>query len=438
MVPEHLIHGFSGFSREEKIRLAATFAEMPGEFIHEMQVHWHNDHELQNRYTEISENAVSNYYLPYSLAPNFLINGKSTMVPMVTEESSVVAAAASAAKFWWPLGGFVTRVKEMHKRGHIHFIWKGDRSVISAFISEIAPGFYEATHSITRSMSKRGGGILSITLKDLSDKIEGYYQLEVIFNTMDAMGANFINSCLEKMAGFMQERADEKGLSDKLEIVMAILSNYTPHCLVECKISCGVSSLSQLKSGMSGTEFARKFEMAVLMASHDVSRAVTHNKGIYNGVDAVVVATGNDFRAVEAAGHAWASRDGSYRGLTRVELNDEIFSCSIEIPLPLGVVGGLTSVHPMAKASLMLLGNGDASSLMSVAAAAGMANNFSAIRALISGGIQRGHMKLHLRNMLNRLGASNNEKMQAEQHFKHKTVSHEQVKEFLVKQRNLG
>jgi len=426
-----LISGFSGFSREDKIKLAASFTGNPELFIRELRDHWHHDHLRQKQYESLTENVVSNFFLPYSLVPNFKINGKDYIVPMVTEESSVVTACASAAKFWWPLGGFYTRIEEMEKPGHIHFIWKGGPREISEFFTWIEPGLFDAVKPVTGKMSKRGGGVSRIQLNDCSATLPGYYQVEVSFQTADAMGANFINTCLEIMAGYILQQADQKGLSDRLEIIMSVLSNFTQHCKVKCSVSCRIHELSKLHSGADGLAFARKFETSVMIARHSLHRAVTNNKGIYNGIDGVLIATGNDFRAAEAAGHAWAAKDGVYRGLTEVELDGNYFTCGIEIPLSVGVVGGLTSLHPMARISLMLLNNPDAAGLMAVVAAAGLANNFSAIRALITGGIQKGHMQLHLANLLSQLGATDREKERAIEYFKQKTVTHTGVEEFI-------
>jgi hydroxymethylglutaryl-CoA reductase len=299
-------------------------------------------------------------------------------------------------------------------------------------MNDLTPGFYKVTDWLTRRMSQRGGGIMEISLKDLTDKMEGYYQLEVIFDTADSMGANFINSCLEQMADFLHQQVQLAGLSDRLEIIMSILSNYSPGCTVECRVNCSVTEMAHPQFNMGGSEFCRKFETAVNLAKYDVYRAVTHNKGIFNGVDAVVIATGNDFRAVEADGHAYASRSGKYCGLTDVEISQDTFHCRIEIPLAIGTVGGLTGLHPLAAVSLKILGNPHASELMSIVASAGMACNFSAIRALITGGIQKGHMKLHLSNVLNQFNATNTEKMAALEYFNKRAVSFPAVEDFLI------
>jgi hydroxymethylglutaryl-CoA reductase len=426
------IQGFSKLGRDDQVKLLAGFSDDPGGIIHELNANLAQDKIRQKIYQEFSENSVSNFLLPYSIAPNFRINDIYYLVPMVTEESSVVAAASSAAKFWSERGGFHTHVSSMQKPGHIHFTWKGSTPELTVFIDELRDGFFKVTSYLTRRMNQRGGGILEINLKDLTDKMEGYYQLEVIFDTADSMGANFINTCLEQIADFLHQQVQLAGLADRLEIIMSILSNYTPGCTVECTVHCSVSEMAHTQYNMGGMDFCRKFETAVNLARHDIYRAVTHNKGIYNGVDAVVIATGNDFRAVEADGHAYASRGGTYRGLTEVEVSRASFSCRIEIPLALGTVGGMTGLHPMAAVSLKLLGNPHVSDLMSIVASVGMASNFSAIRALITGGIQKGHMKLHLSNLLNQFNASNPEKLAAMEYFNKRAVSFSAVEDFLI------
>ena len=426
------LQGFSKLGREDQVKLVASFTDDPSGIIQELDAHLSQDGTRQKLYQEFSENSVSNFFLPYSIAPNFRINDKYYLIPMVAEESSVVAAAASAAKFWSDKGGFHTRISTMQKPGHIHFTWKGGTPEISTLITDLTPGFYQVTSRLTRRMNQRGGGIMEINLKDLTDQMEGYYQLEVIFETADSMGANFINSCLEQMADFLHQQVQLAGLTGRLEIIMSVLSNYSPGCTVECRVNCSVGEMAHLEYNLGGMEFCRKFETAVNMAKHDVYRAVTHNKGIYNGVDAVVIATGNDFRAVEADGHAYASRNGRYCGLTDVEVSQDSFNCRIEIPITIGTVGGLTGLHPLAAVSLKILGNPHAPELMSIVAAAGMASNFSAIRALITGGIQKGHMKLHLSNVLNQFHASDKEKLAAMEYFNNRAVSFSAVEDFLT------
>jgi len=266
-------------------------------------------------------------------------------------------------------------------------------------------------------MEKRGGGILEIQLVDKTDALSNYYQLEVTFETKDSMGANFINSCLEAIA--------KKFEKQDIEIVMSILSNYVPECLVSAEVSCKVEKLG----GEDPQKFAEKFRQAVQIASVEPYRAVTHNKGIMNGIDAVVLATGNDFRAVEAGAHAYASRSGQYKSLSHCEIKDGIFRFWIEVPLALGTVGGLTALHPMAKLSLEMLQKPSAKTLMQIMAAAGLAQNFAALRALTTKGIQEGHMKMHLQNILNQFHLNDQEKQLVTAYFDNKTVTHSAVVE---------
>jgi hydroxymethylglutaryl-CoA reductase len=424
------IAGFSRLGRDEKARLAAEFSGDPG-ISKVFADHLHPDKELQKLYDALTENAVSNYYLPFSIAPNFLVNGVFHMVPMVTEESSVVAAASSAAKFWSERGGFHARVLSKHKPGHVHFVWKGEKETLVSFVEQLIPGCYEVTAPVLRHMKSRGGGILSIRLRNQPEWPDGYYQLEVIFDTADAMGANLINSCLEIISRHMAHQAESSGISEKLEVIMAILSNYSPGCLVECLVTADVNRLDGVYAGMNGLKFSEKFCRAVDISHLDVYRAVTHNKGIFNGIDAVMIATGNDFRAVEASAHAYAARNGKYAGLSEARISGKTFTFRLELPMMAGTVGGLTKIHPMAVAALKMLGNPNADELMAVIAAAGLAANFSAIRALITDGIQKGHMRLHLVNLLQQLGASAQEQELAAGFFHNKTVSQAAVKNFL-------
>jgi hydroxymethylglutaryl-CoA reductase len=426
-----IIEGFSKLSREQKIQIAAQYSSHPLEFANRMLSNWHPELKAQTPYTEFTENAVSNFCLPYSLSPNFLINGREYIIPMVTEESSVVAAASSAAKFWYSRGGFHTTVSKMVKPGHIHFLWKGDPDILEKFIHHIIPGLKAAAAPIEKSMKERGGGIENIGLKDLNRKLPAYYQLEVLFSTVDAMGANFINSCLEAMSEFFQNEADKAGIAGSLEIIMAILSNYTPDCIVKCQVGCHVNELGTISATSAGN-FVKRFEIAVNMAANDVNRAVTHNKGIFNGIDAVLIATGNDFRATEAAGHAWAAKTGRYTSLSEIRIENGRFEFTLELPMAVGVTGGLTSIHPLAKASLQLMGNPNAGTLMEIAASAGLANHFAAIRSLITTGIQKGHMKMHLKNILNSLDADEKEKEKSLVHFRDVNVTYTAVKEFLA------
>jgi hydroxymethylglutaryl-CoA reductase len=334
---------------------------------------------------------------------------------MVIEESSVVAAASLVAKFWSTRGGFKAEVLSTTKIGQVHFIYDGDKNELIQYFNSKKELFKIATASITKNMEKRGGGILDIELIDKTEKLPNYYQIHVTFETVDSMGANFINSCLEAIA--------KEFRSDAIEIVMSILSNYVPECLVRAEVSCNIEELG----GEDPQQFAKKFHQAVQIAGVEPHRAVTHNKGIMNGIDAVVLATGNDFRAIEAGVHAYASRSGQYTSLTHCEITNGIFRFWIEVPLAIGTVGGLTSLHPLAKLSLGMLQQPSAKELMMIMATAGLAQNFAALRALTTKGIQHGHMKMHLMNILNQLGANDQEKTVIANYFEGKTVTHSAV-----------
>ena len=432
--------GFSKLVKEDKLKAVAEYFENPSEFIALLKSFWHQDEEKQKQFDEFSENTISNFHIPYGVSPNVIINGESHIVPMVIEESSVVAAASAAAKFWGERGGFHAEIVDVKKVGQVHFCWKGKKETLMNLMPEIKAELLRNTANITAKMEKRGGGILDIELIDFTDKIADYYQLRVTFNTCDSMGANFINSILENFGHTLQDFfACQTSLEEKdrkVEIVMCILSNYTPECCVKVWVECHVDELNGVDENLSGKEFAEKFKKAVDIAHIDVYRATTHNKGIYNGIDAVVIATGNDFRAVEAAGHSFAARNGQYASLSSVEIKDGIFRFTLEVPLALGTVGGLTSLHPLANKSLELLGNPSATQLMMIAATMGLANNYAAVKSLTTKGIQQGHMKMHLANILNQLGATENEKSLAIEYFKDKTVSYSEAETFIKKLRN--
>lgn len=432
--------GFSKLIKEDKLKVVAEFVENPSEFINLLKSFWHRDDECQKQFDEFSENTISNFHIPYGVSPNVIINGETYVVPMVIEESSVVAAASAAAKFWGERGGFHAEIVDVKKVGQVHFCWKGNKETLLNLMPEIKAELLRNTASITEKMEKRGGGILDIELIDFTDKIENYYQLRVTFITCDSMGANFINSILESFGRSLQEFfSHQENLKEEersVEIVMCILSNYTPECKVKVWVECHTDELNGVYEHLDGKAFAAKFKKAVDIAHIDEYRATTHNKGIYNGIDAVVIATGNDFRAVEAAGHAYASRNGHYASLSYVDIKDNIFRFTLEVPLALGTVGGLTSLHPLAKKSLELMGNPSAKQLMMIAATMGLANNYAAVKSLTTKGIQQGHMKMHLANILNQLGATEKEKTSATEYFKDKTVSYSEVEKFLNSVRN--
>lgn len=427
--------GFSKLSKEEKIQwiLSQYFNSDPtAEKV--LKQYWNSDAALQSLHDDFIENTISNFYLPYAVAPNFLINGKYYTIPMVIEESSVVAAASKAAKFWASKGGFKTTILGTEKIGQVHFIYQGDTAKLEQFIAEISPKFHQNTQSVTQNMQKRGGGITSIELRNKTAELENYYQLHATFETKDSMGANFINTCLEEFAKTLKEEAQEwENFSEEeknIEVVMSILSNYVPNCVVRVSVACPVEELHE------NPNYAQKFVQAVKIAQLEPYRAVTHNKGIMNGIDAVVLATGNDFRAIEAGAHAFAARSGQYRSLSDASIEEGIFKFWMDIPLALGTVGGLTSLHPLVKFSLQMLEKPSATDLMQIIAAAGLAQNFAALNSLTTTGIQEGHMKMHLMNILNQLNATEQEKKLTVARFKGRPISHSAVVNFVETLKN--
>lgn len=433
-----IVSGFSKLSKRGKILwLVENFFANPEEVARELKSFWYGDPQKQKIFDEFSENTISNFYLPYGVLPNLEINGKLYCVPMVIEESSVVAAASSAAKFWLSRGGFKAEIISTKKIGQVHFEWNGDSQKLYYLFGALRQRIYDDTQHITANMRNRGGGISSIELIDLNHLEPNYYQLKISFETCDSMGANFINSVLEEssraLTAFIKEQKDFNKQEKELTVIMSILSNFTPDCLVRASVECPVEELGTFDDGtMDPTTFANKFAKALRIAHLDVHRATTHNKGIFNGVDAVALATGNDFRAIESCGHTYAARTGQYRSLSHAEIKDGVFRFWLDLPLAVGTVGGLTSLHPLAKRSLEMLGKPSADELMMIIASAGLAQNFAAVRSLVTTGIQKGHMKMHLMNILNHLEASEKEAFEVLAHFKDKLVSFTAVREFLT------
>lgn len=434
------ISGFSKFSKREKLAwISKNYFSNDAHFEEEMIQYWHPNQTIQKQFDEFSENTLTNFYMPYGVSPNFLINDEWYCLPMVTEESSVVAAASKSAKFWSTRGGFKVEIVDTQKVGQVHFIWKGEKSKWMSFFQYLKPLLIRNAQSITQNMEKRGGGILDIELVDFTHEEPGYYQLKGIFETCNSMGANFINSVLENFAETLKAEAhqykDFEAEEKQVHVIMAILSNYTPHCLVKVSVECPIENLGKIEL-FSPQEFTKRFALGVRIAEIDPHRATTHNKGIFNGIDSVVLATGNDFRAIEAGGHTYAARHGKYSSLTYFSSANNIFKYTLEVPISLGTVGGLTTLHPLVNRSLQLLGNPSAKELMGIAAAAGLANNFAAVKAMVTVGIQKGHMRMHLLNIFKSMYASETEILEGKKYFESRPVSYQSVRDFIAQYRN--
>ncbi len=423
--------GFSKLSRSERIKYIVEHSRLT-----DSERVCLNDcvaPEEQQVFEEMIENYIGNFPIPLGVVPNMVINDETFIVPFVTEESSVIAAAAKSAKYWAARGGFRARIDSMTKKGQVHFTWNGPPNNLAILFPEIREKLFLSTSDLTTKMKQRRGGITNIQLIDKTTELPDYYQIDVSFETAEAMGANFINSCLEIIASALLHLTELNSDDYKVEVIMSILSNYTPDCKVNCWVECPVENLDGWNKKLTSTFFATKFKQAVDIANLNISRAVTHNKGILNGVDAVLVATGNDWRATAAAVHAYAAKDGFYRGLTTIDLTDKMFRYELEIPLSIGTVGGITQIHPVVKQAFAMMNYPDARKLMMITAASGLANNFSAIASLITTGIQEGHMKMHLTNILNQLNISKTERNNILNHFNGVTVSFAAVDDFIRK-----
>ncbi len=437
---EKTVLGFSKMDKDAKINwLISRFLDNNIEYKKTLNESLLLDFEKQKIINGFSENTISNFILPYGLSPNFLIDGQVFCVPMVIEESSVVAAASAAAKYWMDRGGFKTTILGTQKVGQVHFKWYGPADQIKELFPVIEMALRRESEPLTKNMVQRGGGITKIELLDFNQEEKNLYQIKAHFETCNSMGANFINSVLENFANTLEKYIiDSNDISDDhrdIDIVMSILSNHTPECVVRAEVSCPVEDLGTFANGMMAERLAEKFRLAVKIAGFDPHRATTHNKGIFNGIDAVIIATGNDFRAIEAAGHTYAARTGQYRSLSFCEINDGIFKFWLDVPLAIGTVGGLTSLHPLSKLSLDILGQPSAEQLMRIIASVGLAQNFAAVRSLVTTGIQQGHMKMHIMNILNHLSANDIEIAQTLDEFNNKTISFAAVRDFIEKLR---
>ena len=429
------IIGFSKLSKQEKIEwICSNYLDDCQADIEILDKYLNTDTNIQSIHDTFSENTLSNFYFPFSIAPNFLINNNDYCLPMAIEESSVVAAASNSGKFWYDRGGFVAKTVSIEKIGQIHFLFQGDFQKINSFVNKNKTKLIDSTSSISLKMKERGGGINSITLIDKSSEYNNYYQLSVSFNTIDSMGANYINSCLEIITKTMIEEIENSNdlteQEKEINIIMSILSNSTPNCIVEAKAECKIDEIGNI-NGLNGNEFIEKYFHAIEISKIDLGRAVTNNKGIMNGIDSVLIATGNDFRAVEAAVHSYASKDGKYKGLSECSIDNNIFSIKLKLPIAIGTVGGITDLHPLVKLSHKILGKPDSSSLMEIIAVAGLAQNFGAIKSLITTGIQKGHMKMHLINLLKKYNANEKQINNAIDFFKERKITNKAVQDFL-------
>lgn len=338
----------------------------------------------------MAENAVGSFPLPLGIATNFVINGKEYLVPMAIEEPSVIAAASHAAKLAKSRGGFKASAESSIMRGQIQVTNLLDIKKAIHVISKSKESLLRTVNSISKNVKA-----LDLKTRIVENEIDGTKMLatELYVDCKDSMGANTINSMCELLGPQIEQKTSGK-------VILKILSNYATERIATSKATFK-------KEELGGNDIVDRILSAFAFAFSDTYRAVTHNKGIMNGIDAVSIATGQDFRAIEAAAHAYASRDGKYRSLTTFakSSNGDLVG-RIEIPLSVGIVGGISTVHPVARMSLKILGVKSASELACVIASAGLAQNLAAIRALSTEGIQKGHMKLHAKNIAVAAGAT--------------------------------
>ena len=365
------------------------------------------------------ENQISEFELPMGIAQNFVINEQSFLIPMVTEEPSVIAAASNGAKI---AGNFVAEIKERLMRGQIVFYDVKNSDKIVAKILEKQEKIFEQAELFYPSIVKRGGGLREVSSRIFSS--QKFLSVDVKVDVKDAMGANIINSILEGIAElFRSWFPDEK-------ILFSILSNYATESLV--KVTCEIP-VERLSKKADGYEIGQKIMAASQYSKIDPYRASTHNKGIMNGINAVILATGNDTRAISAAIHAYAAKDGAYQGLANWELQEKMLVGELEIPLPVATVGGGVKVLPKAQAAMEILDISDAKELAKVIAAVGLAQNLAALRALVSEGIQQGHMTLQARSLALSVGAQADEIAILSQQLRKEKVMNQEVAQNLLK-----
>lgn len=347
---------------------------------------------------QLTENVLSTFDLPFSLAPYFLINGRDYVLPMVTEEPSVVAAASFAAKLIQRSGGFTTQVHQRQMIGEIALTDVEDRNTASKRILEDKETLLQLANEAYPSIVKRGGGARDLWVENKGDFLIVYLAVD----SKEAMGANMLNTMLEALTDRIQELSGGQAL-------MAILSNLATRSLVSARCAIDFKALS--RNPEEAIEIAHRMELASQLAQVDPYRAATHNKGIFNGIDALVLATGNDWRAIEAGAHAYAAQSGSYKGLSHwtSQPKEKKLYGEITLPMPVATKGGSIGLNPTVQVSHRLLGEPSAIELAGIIASLGLAQNFAALKALVTTGIQAGHMKLQARSLALLAGAKEEE-----------------------------
>ena len=391
-------NGFSKKSYQERLELLKAQALLSPERQESLE----QDEQMSVTVADqLSENVVGTFSLPYSLVPEVLVNGQEYTVPYVTEEPSVVAAASYASKIIKRAGGFTAQVHERQMIGQVALYQVANPDLAQVQIASKKAELLELANQAYPSIVKRGGGARDLHV----EQIKGETDFLVVYlhvDTQEAMGANMLNTMLEALKPVLEELCQGQSL-------MGILSNYATDSLVTASCRIAFRYLSRQKD--QGREIAEKIALANQFAQADPYRAATHNKGIFNGVDAILIATGNDWRAIEAGAHAFASRDGHYQGLScwTLDLEREELVGEMTLPMPVATKGGSIGLNPRVALSHELLGNPSAKELAQIIVSIGLAQNFAALKALVSTGIQQGHMKLQAKSLALLAGASESE-----------------------------
>ena len=391
-------NGFSKKSYHERLELLQAQALLSPE----RQASLEQDEQISVTVADqLSENVVGTFSLPYSLVPEVLVNGQEYTIPYVTEEPSVVAAASYASKIIKRAGGFTAQVHERQMIGQVALYQVADPEQAQEKITSKKAELLELANQAYPSIVKRGGGARDLHV----EQIKGETDFLVVYlhvDTQEAMGANMLNTMLEALKPVVEELSQGQSL-------MGILSNYATDSLVTTSCRIAFRYLSRQKD--QGREIAEKIALTSQFAQADPYRAATHNKGIFNGIDSILIATGNDWRAIEAGAHAFASRDGRYQGLSRwtLDLEREELVGEMTLPMPVATKGGSIGLNPRVALSHELLGNPSAKELAQLIVSIGLAQNFAALKALVSTGIQQGHMKLQAKSLALLAGASESE-----------------------------
>ena len=404
--------GFSKKSLQERLQILKDYHLLN----EDNQTNLEHNHMLPlSTANQMSENVLATFALPYSFVPDVVVDEQVYQVPFVTEEPSVVAAASFAAKIIKRSGGFKTTIHNRQMIGQVALYQVANIEVAIKNIQNHKQKLLELANQAHPSIVNRGGGARDLRVEWLNDEAE-FLVVYLTVDTQEAMGANILNTMLEALKTPLEELTDGESL-------MAILSNYATEALVTATCEIDIRFLSRNKS--EAIDIAKKIVLASQFAKQDPYRASTHNKGIFNGIDAVVLATGNDWRAIEAGAHAYASRNGSYQGLTTWSIKEatQTLCGEITLPLPIATKGGSIGLNPTVEVSFDLLKQPTAKELASIIASIGLAQNFAALKALVSTGIQHGHMKLQAKSLALLAGAKDTEiaplisQLVSEKHF---------------------